>query len=126
MIFEHFAINVEDVQAMVAWYEKHLGLRVRTTQAVEPYTTFLEDGSGRVMMELYQRTDALQTDFNPQHPLTFHIAFVSEDAAADQDRLVAAGATYVETATKPDGSQLVMLRDPWGLPLQMCQRAKKF
>ena len=26
----------------------------------------------------------------------------------------------------PDGSRLTMMRDPWGLPLQLCQRAKPF
>ena len=126
MIFEHFALNVSDSRAVVAWYETHIGLRSRTAQAEPPYTTFLEDSSGRVMMEIYQRDDAARTDFGPQHPLTFHIAFVSEDASADQARLLAAGATYVETVSKPDGSQLVMLRDPWGLSLQLCQRAKRF
>lgn len=126
MIFEHFAINVEDLQATMAWYVTHIGLRIRSTQAELPFTSFLEDGSGRVVLELYQRTDVDCTNFSQQHPITFHIAFVSQDAAADKKRLVAAGASFVEAVNKPDGSQLLMLRDPWGLPLQLCQRAEKF
>jgi len=61
-----------------------------------------------------------------QHQLTFHVAFVSENAQADKERLVAEGASYVEEMKKDDGSHLIMLRDPWGLPLQLCQRTKKF
>ena len=39
---------------------------------------------------------------------------------------VAAGATLLTEETLGDGSVLVMLRDPWGVALQICQRAKPF
>jgi len=88
--------------------------------------TFLADGSGRVIMEFYSRDDAPMLEFAQVHPLTFHVAFVSEDAETDKKRLQAAGAHFVEDIHKEDGSHLVMLRDPWGMPLQLCQRAKKY
>jgi len=39
------------------------------------------------------------------------------------ERLLAAGATLADNQRLPDGTHLVMLRDPWGVPLQLCKRA---
>lgn len=126
MIFEHFAINVNNVDAVVKWYVSHLGLKIASQQKELPFMTFLADSGGRVIMELYQRPDATMTNFASQHQLTFHVAFVSENVQSDSDRLQQAGATFVEEVHKQDGSHLVMLRDPWGLPLQLCERKVKF
>jgi catechol-2,3-dioxygenase len=126
MIFEHFALNVNNVDAVVKWYVAHLGLKVTSQQKELPFMTFLADSGGRVVLELYQRPDAMMTNFTGQHQLTFHVAFVSENAQKDSDRLQAVGAAFVEEARKEDGSHLVMLRDPWGMPLQLCERAVKF
>ncbi len=126
MIFEHFAINVNNVDAVVKWYVSHLGLKVVSQQKELPFMTFLADSSNRVIMELYQRPDAMMTNFTIQHQLTFHVAFVSENAQKDNDRLQAEGATFIEEVHKEGGSHLVMLRDPWGMPLQLCERAQKF
>ena len=126
MIFEHFAINVNNIDDRIKWYVTHLDLRVASAQQEPPYMTFLADSGGRVIMELYHRPDEKITDFAGQHPLTFHLAFVSENSESDKDRLVAHGASYVEEVLKDDGSHLIMLRDPWGMPLQICQRTTKF
>ena len=126
MVFEHFALNVANIGQVVDWYSKNLGLRVVSEQKVAPFMTFMADSTGRVVLELYSREDAKKRNFETEHPLTFHVAFVSEDAENDKQRLVAQGATFLEEVHKPDGSHLVMLRDPWGMPLQLCQRAIKF
>lgn len=126
MIFEHFAINGSHVAERVSWFVAHLGLTVVSEQQEPPFMTFLADASGRVVMELYHRPDAAITDFSLQHPLVFHVAFVSENAVADSLRLQQQGASFFEEIKKADGSHLVMLRDPWGLPIQLCQRAVKF
>jgi len=126
MVFEHFAINVINVKEVVQWYCQHLGLSIVSQQKRAPFMTFLADSSGRVVIELYQREDALIEDFKDRHPLTFHVAFVSDNAENDKKRLVLAGATFFEEVFKEDGSHLVMLRDPWGMPLQFCQRSEKF
>lgn len=126
MIFEHFAINVDNIDARIAWYVAHIELEVVSVQKEPPFMTFLADSGGRVIMELYHRADEKIIDFKVQHQLTFHVAFVSKNAQADKERLVAEGASYVEEVKKDDGSHLVMLRDPWGMPLQLCQRTKKF
>ena len=47
---------------------------------------------------------------------------MTDDPDAAMAELVGAGATLVDQQTLADGSRLVMLRDPWGLPLQLCKR----
>lgn len=126
MVFEHFALNVHNIEEIVKWYTGNLGLKIVSEQKESPFMTFLADSSGRVIMELYYRPDEHITNFKTQHPLTFHVAFVSENAEQDKARLLGQGALFVEEVKKEDGSLLVMLRDPWGMPLQLCQRARKF
>jgi predicted enzyme related to lactoylglutathione lyase len=58
------------------------------------------------------------------NPLLFHLALASSDPGADAERLVNAGATMLEDINTPDGSHLMMLRDPWGLALQLCKRSR--
>ena len=126
MVFEHFALNVIDIEGVVDWYCTHLGLTIQNQQKESPFMTFLADSSGRVIIEFYKREDEMSQDFKELHPLTFHVAFVSENAELDKQRLLNANASFVEDVFKEDGSHLVMLRDPWGMPLQLCQRTKKF
>jgi glyoxylase I family protein len=125
MKFEHFAINVPDVRSQAAWWVEHLGLSVARKIENAPYTHFLADETGRVIVELYSNPAAAFPPYAQQHPLVFHVAFVSKDAQADRTRLEKAGATFF-VEDKPDGSSLVMMRDPWGVSLQFCQRSKPF
>ncbi|AWW32653.1 VOC family protein [Echinicola strongylocentroti] len=124
MKFEHFAINVAQPRAMSDWYENHVGLSVVSKQDSSPFMIFLADDSGTIMLEIYNNPKAPVLDFNSQHPLVLHLALVSEDPDADRDRLVAAGAEVISDDILDDGAHLVMLKDPWGLALQLCKRAK--
>lgn len=126
MLFEHFAINVPDAPATAAWYTQNLGLQIFRNRDDAPFTHFLSDASGRVIIELYSNPIAPCLPFPDQHPLVFHIAFVSLDTSRDRTRLEAAGAHFVTEETTPDGSSLLMMRDPWGIPLQFCRRASPF
>ena len=126
MVFEHIALNVKNIKDIKDWYVANLGLKVVSEQKVAPFMTFFADSSGRVILELYHRPDEEITDFKTKHPLTFHMAFVSKNAEKDKIRLLDKGASFVEEITKEDGSHLVMLRDPWGMPLQLCHRATPF
>ena len=123
MKLEHVAINVAEPQAMAEWYEKHLGLRTVKQASEEPYMTFMADSSGRVMIEIYHNSSAQVPDYHSMNPLMLHFAFVSETPGDDKARLIAAGASQVSDEQMPDGSRIIMLRDPWGVPLQLCKRA---
>lgn len=124
MTFEHFALNVPDVPALLAWYQEHLGLTIARAVGGATQTHFLADDTGRTMVEVYHNPAAPIMDFATTDPLVFHFAFVVADAAAEKARLLAAGATVAKDETTPDGSRLVMLRDPWGIAVQLCQRVQ--
>lgn len=126
MTFEHFALNVRDSRAHARWYVEHLGFRIVRDVGGPANTLFLGDDTGRVVLELYHNTAAPVPDYAAAHPLCFHFAVTSRDARADRARLEAAGATFAEEVTPADGSVLIMLRDPWGVPVQLCQRAHPF
>jgi glyoxylase I family protein len=121
MTIEHFALNVPDPVAFAAWYGQHLGLRVLRHLPHPNQTHFLGDDHTSAI-EVYRNPAAPVPDYRALHPLVLHLAFISTDAAADTARLLAAGASHVEDVRPADGSVLVMLRDPWGIALQLCQR----
>ena len=126
MIFEHFALNVPDPSAMSQWYVEHLGFTVARSREDAPYTHFLADSTNRIVVELYANPAGATTDFPFSHPLTFHFAVVSHAAREDRSRLEKAGARFFVEDALPDGTLLIMMRDPWGVPLQLCQRARPF
>jgi catechol-2,3-dioxygenase len=122
MKIEHFAINVEEPIDMAEWYKKHLGLNIVKQSKEAPFMTFMADDSGRVMIEIYKNPADEVPDYKNMDPLIVHIAYVSKDPAEDKERLVKAGATVVSDDHLDDGSHLVMLRDPWGVCIQLCKR----
>ncbi|MFZ9681798.1 MAG: VOC family protein [Cephaloticoccus sp.] len=121
MKLEHVACNVADPVAVAAWYGEHLGLKIVRHIPQPAQTHFLSDGAGTVL-EIYRNPPDAVPDYAAMDPLLLHLAFVSADPVADQTRLVAAGATYHSEVRGADGTLLVMLRDPWGLALQLCKR----
>ena len=122
MKFEHFALNVPDAPASAIWYETHLGLKVAKKMEEPPFMTFLADDSGTVMLEIYSNPKGETLDFTAFHPLAVHLALVSENPTEDMSRLIEAGATLFSNDIQTDGSHLIMLRDPWGISIQLCKR----
>ena len=92
MKLEHVALNVADPVAMAAWYEKYLQLKIVFKITAAPYTHFLADDEGRMMLEIYNNPPDKVPPYADMHPLLLHVAFVSTDPAADKSRLIAAGA----------------------------------
>lgn len=122
MNIEHVAFNVADPVAVADWYCRHFGLRVVRHKPQPNQTHFLADAATTVL-EIYCNPPDQVPDYRNMDPLLFHLAFASSDPAADAERLMTAGATWAYEDHLPDGSHLVMLRDPWGLALQLCRRA---
>src|SRR5687767_8334948 len=90
---EHFALNVPDPVAAAAWYVEHLGMRVVRSLDAAPFTHFLADSAGRVVVELYRQTVAPVPDYAAMDPFVFHIAFVAADVGGVRERLLKAGAS---------------------------------
>jgi glyoxylase I family protein len=122
MKIEHFAINVENPVDMANWYVETMGLKVVSQVKDPPFTTFLADESDRVMIEIYNNPEDHVPDYRNMDPLILHLAFVSQDPEKDKKRLVNAGAAVVSNDHLDDGSHLIMLRDPWGVCIQLCKR----
>jgi glyoxylase I family protein len=124
MNIEHVALNVPDPVALAEWYCQHLGMRVVRSVDGPPHTRFLADESGRVVLEVY-RQKAPVPDYAAMDPMMLHVAFKAEDVAGTRERLLRAGATSVtEATTIPGGDVLAMLRDPWGVAVQLVKRAR--
>ncbi|MEX0886312.1 MAG: VOC family protein [Phycisphaeraceae bacterium] len=125
MQIEHLAWNVAEPVAMAAWYVEHLGMRVVRATDAPVHARFLADAAGAVMVEIYRNEAAPIPDYAAMNPLVLHLAFASEDVDADCRRLDAAGASVVRPPYTVDGGdRLAMLRDPWGVALQLVRRAE--
>ena len=122
MKIEHFAINVADPIAMADWYVKQLGMTIARKMDGGPNTHFLADTSGQVMLEIYNIPPDEVPPYADMKPLLVHLAFVCENPEEKRAELEKAGATFAEEVRIKDGSHLVMMRDPWGLAIQLCKR----
>jgi catechol 2,3-dioxygenase-like lactoylglutathione lyase family enzyme len=114
-----------DPTAAAAWYAEHLGFRIMRGSAEPPFAHFITpaDGGGAVI-EMFRSQAVDPLDAGAADPMQAHIAFVVEDVDAAAARLVAAGAVADGgTRTSPDGDPYAILRDPWGVPLQLIRRS---
>lgn len=132
MNIEHIAFNVPDPCATAAWYIRHLGMRVARKGPPPGNGHFLAcpsaDGAvdpASTMVEIYLNPAGAVPDYKTIDPPTLHLAFRSDDVQSDRARLIAAGAAPEgEVLYADDGDVLAMLRDPWGLPIQLAKRAR--
>ena len=107
---------------MAAWYVANLGMRIVRGSDAAPYIHFLADAGGAMLIELYNNPPDAVPPYADTDPLQLHVAFSAADPDGARAQLVAAGATFVEERQTPDGSRLLMLRDPWGFAIQLCKR----
>ena len=119
---EHTALNVPDVDAAGRWYCQNLGMQVlRSGQAVR----YLADTTGRLIFEFYTNSGEEIPDYSQMAPPTMHLAFYVSDVPGAVAKLTAAGATiFSDYETADSGDEMAMLRDPWGIPLQLIRRAE--
>ena len=109
---------------MAEWYVKHCKMKIVIQVDGPPHTRFLTDTEGRTAIEIYSNLSAATPDYANQHPLIYHHAFAVDDLDGEKARLMEAGATFVEEVNLDSGARLIMLRDPWGIPLQLVRRPK--
>ena len=124
MKLEHVALQVKDPVAMASWYEAHLGMQVVRRGDAPGHARFLADDAGASVLETYAGTLPVP-DYGAMDPALLHVAFATEDVAATRGRLIAAGAAPVgDVVVTPTGDEFAMLRDPWGLALQLARRSR--
>ena len=124
MKIEHTAYQVADPVRMARWYVEHLGLAIKRSQDGSPFGRFLADDGATVMLEFYNNPKAPVPDYRGIDPLVLHVAFCTADVVGTRARLIAAGATAEgDVEVTAAGDHVAMLRDPWGLPVQLVRRA---
>jgi catechol 2,3-dioxygenase-like lactoylglutathione lyase family enzyme len=122
MIFEHVALNMEEYETAAKWYCEHLYMQVVREK---PGTMiFLGDEQGTIFFEIYSNKTAPVLDFESEHPLTLHLAFAVDDVKNEADRLLSAGCTVSDPYKEVAGDSMIMLRDPFGVSIQLVHRAK--
>ncbi len=124
MRIEHIALQVNDPDAVAEWYVRHLGMKVVRHPGGPSRTYFLGDDNNQTLIEIYHNMSAPLPDYASMDPLLLHIAFSASDMESARARLIEAGCVPVgEIAITSAGDQLCMLRDPWGLAIQLARRA---
>jgi len=127
MKMEHIGLQVSDPVQMSAWYSRHLGFRVMRQQEASPFTAFLADSSNSILIEIHQHPEVPSLDHRQMDPLLLHLAFDVGDEPIEEAarRLIEAGASSAKAlVVSPAGDKLWMLRDPWGLSIQLVKRTK--
>lgn len=122
---EHVAFNVPDPVTAATWYSENLGMQVMRKGTAPTFTTFVADSNHHMMIELFHNADFPLLEPAKMNHMSIHLAFMVKDIAAVKAKLLQAKASMVEDITKtPSGDQVLMLRDPWGLPIQFVQRVQ--
>ena len=125
MKIEHVAFQVADPGAMGDWYVEHMGFQISRAADAPVPVRFLADETGKVMLEVYHNSEFPVPDYATMPPALVHVAFVCEDVPGVRERLMAAGATAVgEVEQLASGDEVAMLRDPWGLAIQLVRRVE--
>ena len=124
MKIEHVAFQVADPAVMADWYVKHLEFCVRRSSDEPVVARFMADVSGAVMLEVYHNPKVPVPDYASMDPVLLHVAFVCDDVPSTIARLTAAGASLVRGPEILGDDELAMLRDPWGLALQLAKRKR--
>jgi glyoxylase I family protein len=121
---EHVALNVENPAGMAKWWCENLGMKIVRKGPPPVNMYFISDSGANMMLEIYHNPPDAVPDYRSMNPLMLHIAFMVDDVKETCRKLVAAGATVAtEPAVTDSGDELAMLRDPWGIPIQIVKRA---
>ena len=123
MKIEHTAYQVADPGSVARWYVAHLGMTIKRSQSEAPFIHFVADDGNTVMLEFYGFPHIPVPDYAGMEPMLLHLAFHVDDVAGTRARLVRAGAAAVgEIQSNDAGDEVAMLRDPWGIAVQLVRR----
>ena len=120
---EHVAFNVPDSRAKAKWFVENLGMKIIRESGAPNFGLFMTDPTGNMMIELYQNIDYPMLDFHNLSYNAMHLAFMVKNLSAVKKKLLANGASFEVEETTQAGDKVLMLRDPWGQPIQFIERA---
>jgi glyoxylase I family protein len=126
MQIEHVAFMVKDPIRTARWWERNMGMKIVRSSETPPFAHFMADSSGRMLFELHSPDGVAIPDYGAMDARALHVAFMADDLTTACDRLIAAGASLEsDIETTAIGDQIVMLRDPWGLAIQLVHRSQQ-
>ena len=121
---EHLAINMADSRARSMWYRDNFGFVAICDATVGPFTIFSSDAGKHLMFELYHFPQYPIVDFQKLNPFSMHVAFATNNVAGARDGLTKGGASFIEFHNTAQGDSVLVLRDPWGMPIHIVKRVK--
>ena len=123
---EHIGFVITNPRAAADWYLKNLGFTI-LRKADDNSVAFIQETQSGLIFELIGNPDIHPIDMDLTHPLQVHIAIKSDNLVADRQRLVDAGALFVmDCQTSDPDARVCILKDPFGLYLQLAQRRDDF
>lgn len=121
---EHLAVNTTDSRARSMWYRNNLGFVVIRDATAALFAVFSSDAGEHLMFELYQFPQYPFVDLQKLNPFSMHVAFATNDVANAKECLAKGGASFVEFHNTVQGDSVLVLRDPWGMPIHIVKRVK--
>ena len=123
---EHIGFVINNPCEAADWYHMNLGFKV-LRKAANNSVAFIQESNSGLIFELIGNPDIHPIDADLTHPLQVHIAIKSENIHDDKQRLMNAGASFVmDCQTDDPNARVCILKDPFGLNLQLAQRKEDF
>jgi catechol 2,3-dioxygenase-like lactoylglutathione lyase family enzyme len=123
--FVNFRYLVDDVQASVDWYTRHLGFELLTSAA----PAFADVARGQMRLLLSGRTSSagrpMPDGAEPVPGGWNRIHIVVEDLASEVARLRAAGVSFRNDIVKGPGGSQILIEDPSKNLIELFQPAKR-
>ncbi|MFJ1756689.1 VOC family protein [Kitasatospora sp. NPDC088134] len=114
------SLTVEDVDASAAFFTEHLGFAPEL--AADGFVSLGHPTAGVNVVLLRRGLEVLPEGFRDQRAAGVVLAFTVDDAAAEQDRLRAAGVPItMPLLDEPWGERLFQVTDPNGVVVQFVQ-----
>lgn len=114
---------VDDVEAAIDFYTRHLGFTVRTN-AAPAFADVVRGGQRLLLSGPASSAGRPMPDGAKPGPGGWNrVHFVVDDIAADVDRLRAAGVTFRNDIVVGPGGQQILLEDPSGNVVELFQPA---
>lgn len=127
MSIEHIGFCVDEPYRMANWYVENLNFRIIKKGGSETDgVVFIEDSKGKTILELYNVPGIKKMNFSTFVPLQFHIGIEVTNPLEKAKELVKSGAKLVgESIRNSYKGEKYLIRDPWGLTLQILNRKPK-
>ena len=127
MKIEHIGLLSSAPIQMGHWYNKHLGFKIIIEDGTDAEgVIFIKDDSGTVI-EIGNLSGISPVEFRSHHPLSIHLAVECSSPENKAKCLVEAGAELIgESLKNAYKGEKILVRDPWGLTIQLINRKTKF